>query len=37
MDMDNGVNIDYEVGGRLGGEGQREKTWDNYNSIKNKT
>ena len=37
MDMDNGVNIDCEAGGRVGGEGQREKTRDNYNSINNKT
>ena len=36
MDMDNGEGTDYGSGGRLGGEGQRGKKWDNCNSINNK-
>ena len=31
MDMDNGEGTDYGSGGRLGGEGQRGKKWDNCN------
>ena len=34
--MDNGEGTDYGSGGRLGGEGQRGKKWDNCNSINNK-
>ena len=35
MDMDNGVGIEYESGGRLYRGGKRGK-WDNCNSIINK-
>ena len=36
MDMNNGVGITWESGGVLDAGGEREKNWDNCNSIINK-